>query len=88
MEVPTIEDFNRLESLVGSLQKKISQLEELTSFMEWVNVKTAAKMIDRTEWWVRDLAKQGVLVKKQGKRKMEISLESIRKYNKKYVVNA
>jgi excisionase family DNA binding protein len=86
MEVPTLEQFNNLLKTVEFLKQEVSKLSSMPSLADWVTVDQACKLLNRSDNTVREMAKRGDLVYKQGKRKMEICAKSINNYNLKHTV--
>lgn len=77
-------EFQELTSRLSVLEKRMEQAEK--AGIEWLTVGQASVIINRCIKTVYALCDSGELVKKQGKRKIEVSAESCNEYNTKYTV--
>lgn len=74
------QEFNSIKKDIETLKNQVAKLMESPITVEWYTVSQAAAALQRHHCTVRSLCKDGRLVFKQGKRKMEISVKSIQDY--------
>lgn len=79
-------EWESLMSRMAFLEKSLADLKQQPIAIEWVTVEQAAKYLHRHKDTVRGMCKSGELNYRQGKRKIEISLASIRDYCDKHGV--
>ena len=84
ISLPTLAEFNSLKEEVERLKKRLDIAEQHS--LEWVSVDQAKEYLNCCRQTVYALCASGEITKKQGKRKIEISLKSIREYNAKHTV--